>query len=97
MKISQRVVGGLCVALAVTMIAGGCTKKNENGTSTGGSASSGGKVKVAFVPKLQGSPYFEAMDAGAKQAATALGDIEWLYQGPTSADAAAQAQVVRSF
>ena len=104
MAISQRFVGAISVVLAIAMVTGGCTKKNENTPSTSGGASasesagaSGGKVKVAFVPKLQGSPYFEAMDTGAKQAASDLGDVEWLYQGPTSADAAAQAQIVRSY
>ena len=104
MPISQRFVGAISIALAVAMVTGGCTKKNDNPPSASGGASasqggaaSGGKVKVAFVPKLQGSPYFEAMDTGAKQAASDLGDVEWLYQGPTSADAAAQAQIVRSF
>ena len=47
-----------------------------------------GPVKVAFVPKLQGVPYFEAMNAGGKKAAAALGNVQWLYQGPTQADAA---------
>jgi rhamnose transport system substrate-binding protein len=104
MAISQRFVGAISVVLAIAMVTGGCTKKNENTPATSGGASasegagaSGEKVKVAFVPKLQGSPYFEAMDTGAKQAANEFGDIEWLYQGPTSADAAAQAQIVRSF
>jgi rhamnose transport system substrate-binding protein len=104
MAISQRFVGAISVVLAIAMVSSGCTKKNENTPSTSGGASasesagaSGAKVKVAFVPKLQGSPYFEAMDTGAKQAASDLGDVEWLYQGPTSADAAAQAQIVRSY
>ena len=94
----------MCVVLATTMVAGACTKKGEEqhlvDPGVRASAQAGGsgkKLKVAFVPKLQGSPYFEAMDAGAKQASGALGDVDWLYQGPTSADAAAQAQIVRSF
>ncbi|GAA2702803.1 autoinducer 2 ABC transporter substrate-binding protein [Actinoplanes palleronii] len=79
-------------ALAVS----GCTKKNDNDTSSGSTA--GAKTyKVAFVPKLQGVPYFEAMNAGGKAAAAALGNVEWLYQGPTQADAAAQADIVRSY
>ena len=49
------------------------------------------------MPKLQGVPYFEAMNAGGQKAAAALGNVEWLYQGPTQADAAAQADIVRSF
>jgi rhamnose transport system substrate-binding protein len=46
---------------------------------------------------LQGVPYFEAMNAGGKAAAAELPDVQWLYQGPVKADAAAQADVVRSF
>jgi rhamnose transport system substrate-binding protein len=101
---SQRVVGAISVVLALAMVTGGCTKKDEAAPPASGGSSApqdaggaGGAVKVAFVPKLQGSPYFEAMDTGAKQAAAELGDVDWLYQGPTSADAAAQAQIVRSF
>ncbi|GAB3615792.1 autoinducer 2 ABC transporter substrate-binding protein [Okibacterium endophyticum] len=69
--------------------------------SGGGTGEDGGggddTITVAFVPKLQGSPYFEAMNTGAERAVEELGNIEWLYQGPTTADAAAQADVVRSF
>jgi len=88
---------GLTAALAMT----GCTKKDDTTTTPGGSntSSAGGAAKsykIAFVPKLQGIPYFEAMNAGGKEAATDLG-ITWLYQGPTQADAAAQADIVRSY
>lgn len=69
----------------------------SSGASGAPASSSGAKVKVAFVPKLQGVPYFEAMNAGGKAAAAELGNVEWLYQGPTQADAAAQADIVRSF
>lgn len=87
-------VGAL--ALAAVMTFSGCTSRNDDAGSTAGSGDGDSKIKVAFVPKLQGIPYFEAMNAGGKQAAEELG-IEWLYQGPTTADAAAQADIVRSF
>ncbi len=92
------------VTVAAALALSGCTKKNDT-TSTGGgsaggaggaSAAGGAKKKIAFVPKLQGIPYFEAMNAGGQAAAKDL-NIEWLYQGPTQADAAAQAQIVRSY
>ncbi|MBC7723164.1 MAG: autoinducer 2 ABC transporter substrate-binding protein [Burkholderiaceae bacterium] len=76
------------------MALSGCTSRNDAAPS--GASASGDKITVAFVPKLQGIPYFEAMNAGGKAAADELG-IEWLYQGPTTADAAAQADIVRSF
>ena len=92
------------IALGVLPTAA-CTKKSDapaagNAPAASGAASSAGggaKVKVAFVPKLQGIPYFEAMNAGGKKAAEEMGTVEWLYQGPTQADAAAQADIVRSF
>jgi len=86
------VVAGLVAVLAVA----GCTQKNNSETAGGGGAG-GAKHQVAFVPKLQGIPYFEAMNTGGKGAEQSLGDVTWLYQGPTQADAAAQTQIVRSF
>jgi rhamnose transport system substrate-binding protein len=84
---------GLAALLAVA----GCTQKNDTASGGSGGGESGDKFQVAFVPKLQGIPYFEAMNAGGKKAEQELGNVTWLYQGPTSADAAGQAQIVRSF
>ncbi|MBM9468261.1 autoinducer 2 ABC transporter substrate-binding protein [Nakamurella sp. YIM 132084] len=102
----------VAVGVAAALVLTGCSKKNEDAAgggatsaassaassaATSGGGSSSEKVKVAFVPKLQGVPYFEAMNTGGQEAAAALGNVEWLYQGPTQADAAAQADIVRSF
>jgi rhamnose transport system substrate-binding protein len=84
------------LGVAVLLAAAGCTQKNAGGGG-GGGGGGGNKHQVAFVPKLQGIPYFEAMNTGGKAAEQALGDLTWLYQGPTQADAAAQSQIVRSF
>lgn len=93
MNVSKRILVTAAL-LAVSAVAiSGCTKKNDAAaTSESGSAA----VTVAFVPKLQGIPFFEAMNAGGAEAAKDLG-FTWLYQGPTTADAAAQADIVRSF
>lgn len=95
---ARKVLAAGAIALITTMTIAGCTSRNDDGGgSAGGSSSSSDEpISVAFVPKLQGIPYFEAMNAGGQQAAEELG-IEWLYQGPTTADAAAQADIVRSF
>jgi rhamnose transport system substrate-binding protein len=85
----------LAISAALVLVVTGCTKKNDS--DKGGSGGSGKTYKVAFVPKLQGVPYFEAMNTGGKKAAAALGNVQWLYQGPTKADAAAQADIVRSY
>lgn len=95
MRPSLRTTAALAAAVAMTLTMGACTKKNQT-AEPGADASGAGSVKVAFVPKLQGIPYFEAMNAGGQEAAGQLG-LEWLYQGPTSADAAAQADIVNSY
>lgn len=96
MRAQLKVAAALALALAVTASTGACTKKNQTAEPGASATGGGGTVKVAFVPKLQGIPYFEAMNAGGKEAASKLG-IEWLYQGPTTADAAAQADIVSSY
>jgi rhamnose transport system substrate-binding protein len=100
MRPARRLTAVVAIGAAAVLALSGCTKKNEasTGAGTGGSGSATSTTyKVAFVPKLQGVPYFEAMNAGGQEAAAALGNVQWLYQGPTQADAAAQADIVRSY
>lgn len=84
------------IGMAALLAVSGCTQKNDTSGGSGGGGSDK-KYQVAFVPKLQGIPYFEAMNTGGKKAEKQLGNVTWLYQGPTAADAAAQAQIVRSY
>ena len=100
MRIARKLKVAAVLGVAATMALSACTQKSQSGGGTesgGGASGGGGTVKVAFVPKLQGVPYFEAMNAGGKKAAAALGNVQWLYQGPTTADAGAQADIVRSY
>lgn len=90
-----RVSAVVATAAIASLALAGCTTKNDTPADSGNAA--GDKLTVAFVPKLQGAPYFEAMDAGAKVFAEEAGNVEWIMQGPTTADAAAQADIVRSF
>jgi rhamnose transport system substrate-binding protein len=97
MRRTTRSTAIAAIGMAAVLAVSGCSKKNDTSASGSGSGGSGKKYQVAFVPKLQGIPYFEAMNNGGKKAEKELGNVTWLYQGPTSADAAAQAQIVRSF
>lgn len=65
------------------------------GTEAAAAGGDGEGPTVAFVPKLVGIPYFDAMDDGGQQAAEELG-LTWIYQGPNTADAAAQIEIVNS-
>jgi rhamnose transport system substrate-binding protein len=73
------------------------TSGDAESSAPAANGASGETYKVAFVPKLQGVPYFEAMNTGGQKAAEELGNVEWLYQGPVAADAAQQADIVRGF
>lgn len=99
MRPARKLTAFLAIGAAMAIAMTGCTKKNEAPAAApaGGASTAAQTYKVAFVPKLQGVPYFEAMNAGGQKAAAALGNVEWLYQGPTQADAAAQADIVRSY
>ncbi len=49
--------------------------------------------KIAFVPKLIGIPYFNAMEAGGKRAAKDL-SVKFIYTGPTTASVPEQIQYI---
>ena len=58
------------------------------------SAAPAQRVRIVFVPKVSGIPYFEAMNTGGLAAAKQL-DVQWQSVGPTTVDPPAQAQIVR--
>lgn len=85
---------------ALTLAA--CTERGSNGEEPAAEPAAepgdagGESVTVAFVPKIQGIPYFEAMNTGGQAAADEIDGLEWVYQGPTTDDPAAQSDIVRS-
>jgi rhamnose transport system substrate-binding protein len=62
--------------------------------TTGSGATSGGKTYV-LVPKNLGNPYFDTANKGAQEAAGELG-VTVTYQGPSTADATQQIQLINS-
>lgn len=98
MRMSRTSTALAAAAIGALLALSACTSKNnDTGSGAGATPGAAKTYNVAFVPKLQGIPYFEAMNTGGKKAAAALGNVKWLYQGPTQADAAAQTQIVRSY
>jgi ABC-type sugar transport system substrate-binding protein len=53
-------------------------------------------VRVGFVPKLTGIPYFNACKRGAEAAAREL-NLELLYNGPTKTDVAEQIRLIEQW
>lgn len=112
MKSIRKIMMPIAVLATASMALAGCTARDSGGENTsapaatdsgtsdsGGSsepAGTGEEVTVAFVPKIQGIPYFEAMNTGGQAAQDEIPGLTWLYQGPTTADPAAQSDIVRS-
>jgi rhamnose transport system substrate-binding protein len=85
------VVVAMC---ALMLVLAACGEKEAPGGATGGGGGDN-TTKVAFVPKLVGIPYFEAMKTGGDQAAKDL-SVQFIYQGDTTADPAKQAEIINS-
>jgi rhamnose transport system substrate-binding protein len=82
------VVAAVC-ALGMMFGLIGCDGEQPAGTAAR-------PIRIAFVPKVAGIPYFEAMNTGGHAAAKQLG-VEWISTGPATVDPAAQASIVRGF
>lgn len=78
------VVLGLGATLGLT----GCAGKESAGAAAR-------PIRIAFVPKVAGIPYFEAMNTGGQAAAKQLG-VEWTSTGPPTVDPAAQVSIIRN-
>ena len=63
---------------------------------SGTDSSAGRKLVVAMMPKSKGNAYFIACQKGAEEAAKELG-VEFLWDGPTSADPAEQNKIVETW
>lgn len=54
------------------------------------------KVRIAILVKSLGNGFFEAARDGAMEAAAELGDVEIIYQGPSSATAEGQIEIINN-
>lgn len=57
-------------------------------------AQAGRNLKLAFVPKALNNPVFEVTRWGAEDRVAELSDVDFRWVGPTTTDAAAQAQII---
>ena len=90
----------ILVAVAIVLLSfAGCTKTPPTGTNTvpppgmmanapsGGAPAAAGKdITILMVPKIKGIDYFNACEKGFKEAATELGGINPVFDGPTTGD-----------
>jgi len=89
---AKKTVTMLLVFMFIALLLTGCGS-SSNAPKADSGAKTGKKV-VAMVPKVIGSPYFDTCAEGAKKVAAEFG-FEFLYTGPTSADAAQQVNIIQ--
>lgn len=84
--------------LAVAAILLGCSgdKESKPGPVQGGDDAAK-TVTVALLPKIKGIAYFSSCADGAREAASELGNIELIYDGPTDGDPKKQAEMIESW
>jgi ABC-type sugar transport system substrate-binding protein len=90
---AKKTVTMLLVFMFIALLLTGCGSSSSNAPKADSGAKTGKKV-VAMVPKVIGSPYFDTCAEGAKKVAAEFG-FEFLYTGPTSADAAQQVNIIQ--
>ncbi|MEU4671036.1 autoinducer 2 ABC transporter substrate-binding protein [Amycolatopsis sp. NPDC023774] len=80
---------GVALLLSAVVGLGSCSSALHTPTVDSGEA----PIRIAFVPKVAGIAYFDAMNAGGLEAAKRLG-AQWITRGPTTVDPAAQTAIL---
>jgi len=88
-------------ALGVSALLGslvvGCKPDTAPAGGSGGAGApgaTGGKVRVVFIPKNMGNPYFDGIAKGMEEACKELG-VEFTETGPAQADATSQISYIK--
>jgi rhamnose transport system substrate-binding protein len=86
----------LLAVAALALIAIGCgdSSKTEGGTTGTASGTSGKKLKLVYIPKNTGNPYFDTEIEGFREACLAAG-VEFTTTGPAKAEPASQIPILQ--
>lgn len=71
----------------------GCTRS----TTTDADGHRDDRVTICLLPKIKGISYFSSCAVGAREAATELGNVELIYDGPTDSDPRKQAEMIENW
>ena len=83
---TKTLVLGVALLASAAIVIGSCTPAMKSSAPP--------PTTVAFVPKVAGIPYFDAMNAGGVQAARQLG-VTWITRAPATVDPAAQTAIMK--
>jgi len=85
------------VAIFVLAAAAACSACGRTETGGGASSAPAPKLRFAVIPKALDIPVFNYAKIGAERAAAELGNVEILWNGPTTADQLRQKEILESF
>jgi rhamnose transport system substrate-binding protein len=89
----RKVMSVFGVLALLSLALAGCSGKAASSVSPAGAASPGdGRIRIYFIPKNLGNPYFDALSSGFYNAIAQLGEenFEYVYTGPATAEADSQ-------
>ncbi|GAB3047580.1 rhamnose ABC transporter substrate-binding protein [Intrasporangium mesophilum] len=89
------VLGAAALSMALALTACGKAETPASSAGTSGSTGGGKALNVVFIPKNLGNPYFDASDAGGKEAIESLGGT-YSQVGPQTASPDAQVQYINT-
>ncbi|MFN8140168.1 MAG: substrate-binding domain-containing protein [Fimbriimonadales bacterium] len=84
----------LGVVIAAMFVAAVGCEKRESAATGDSETGSGGKVKVVYIPKNSGNPYFSDVITGFEEASSQLG-CEFTTVAPATADATSQIPMIK--
>lgn len=96
MKIRPRCTSSVVVALASLVLLGAtaCSSGSSSSGAPSASGSSAGGL-IAYVPPISGSPFFQTIECGVKDAVTGAG-YQFVSQAPPKFDAGLQTQIIQA-
>jgi rhamnose transport system substrate-binding protein len=84
----------VAVVMVCAALLAGCKKEDAPAASAGESTGKKGPVRIVYIPKNTGNPYFDPMIEGFKKAANENGD-QFTTVAPATADATSQLPLIK--
>lgn len=86
----------IAIVAVLAVFAAGCNRESGSGSSAsgGGSSEAGKKLKIVYIPKNTGNPYFDEVTRGFKEASTELG-FEFTTNAPATPESTSQIPIIK--
>jgi rhamnose transport system substrate-binding protein len=95
MRSMVRAWGLILTLVCAASLASISCERSSNSSGTSSSGGGGGKIKLVYIPKNTGNPYFDPMIDGFKKAAEEAG-MDFTTVGPATADATSQLPLIKA-